>query len=101
MNHGGPAGEIHGPAAFKEAYVGFATAFSDFNTTIDLMVAEGDHVVAYGVASGTHDGPFMGLPPTGSKLRWTGIAIYRLDARAASPSVGRRSTGSACSASSA
>ena len=79
VNHGGPAGEIHGPEAFKQAYVGFATAFSDFNTTIDLMVAEGDHVVAYGVASGTHDGPFMGLPPTGNTLRWTGVAIYRLD----------------------
>ncbi len=79
VNHGGPAGEIHGPDAFREAYVGFATAFSDFNTTIDLMVAEGDHIVAYGVASGTHDGPFMWLPPTGNKLRWTGIAIYRLD----------------------
>lgn len=79
VNHGGPAGEIHGPEAFKQAYVGFATAFSDFNTTIDLLVAEGDHVVAYGVASGTHDGPFMGLPPTGNKLRWTGVAIYRLD----------------------
>jgi predicted ester cyclase len=78
-NHGGPAGDMHGPEAFKQAYVGFATAFSDFNTTIDLIVAEGDLVVAYGVASGTHDGPFMGLPPTGRVLRWTGIAIYRFD----------------------
>ena len=79
VNHGGPAGEIHGPEAFKQAYAGFATAFSDFSTTIDLIVAEGDLVVTYGVASGTHDGPFMGLPPTGNKLQWTGVAIYRLD----------------------
>ncbi len=79
VNHGGPAGELHGPEAFKQAYVGFATAFSDFRTTIDLIVAEDDLVVVYGVASGTHDGPFMGLPPTGRVLRWTGIAIYRLD----------------------
>jgi len=79
VNHGGPAGEMHGPQAFKEAFVGFSTAFSDFRTTIDLMVAEDDLVVVYGVASGTHDGPFMGLPPTGNILRWTGIAIYRLD----------------------
>jgi len=70
VNHGGPAGEIHGPEAFREAFVGFATAFSDFRTSIDLMVAEGDLVVVYGMASGTHDGPFMGLPPTGNVLRW-------------------------------
>jgi len=71
---------MHGPEEFKQAFVGFAAAFSDFRTTIDLIVAEDDLVVVYGVASGTHDGPFMGLPPTGNVLRWTGIAIYRLDA---------------------
>ncbi len=36
--------------------------------------------MVYGVASGTHDGPFMGLPPTGNVLRWTGMAIYGFDA---------------------
>lgn len=79
VNHGGPAGDMRGPEAFKQAYIGFATAFPDFNTTIELMVAEGDLVAVYGVASGTHDGPFMGLPPTGRSLRWTGMAIYRFD----------------------
>jgi steroid delta-isomerase-like uncharacterized protein len=80
VNHGGPAGDIHGPEAFKQAYIGFATAFSDFRTSIDLILAEGDLVAVWGVATGTHDGPFMGLPPSGRALRWTGMAIYRLDA---------------------
>lgn len=80
VNYGGPAGELHGSEAFKQAYVGFATAFSDFNTTIDLIIAEADLVAVYGVASGTHDGSFMGLPPTGNTLRWTGMAIYGFDA---------------------
>ena len=79
VNHGGPAGDMHGAEAFKQAYIGFATAFSDFHTTIDLIVAEADLVAVYGVASGTHDGPFMGLPPTGRSRRWTGMAIYRFD----------------------
>ena len=79
VNHGGPAGDIHGPEAFKQAYIGFATAFSDFRTSIDLILAEGDLVAVWGVASGTHDGPFMGLPPSNRALRWTGMAIYRLD----------------------
>lgn len=30
--------------------MGFATAFSDFRTTIDLIIAEGDLVAVYGVA---------------------------------------------------
>ena len=48
VNHGGPAGDLHGPEEFKQAYMGFATAFSDFNTTIDLIVAEGDLVAVWG-----------------------------------------------------
>ena len=79
VNYGGPAGELHGPEAFKQAYVGFAAAMSDFRTSIDMMIAEGDLVAVYGVATGTHDGIFMGLPPTGNTLRWTGMAIYRFD----------------------
>ena len=79
LSHGGSGGDIHGPEAFKQAYMGFATGFPDFNTTIDLILAEGDLVAIWGVASGTHDGPFMGVPPTGKALQWTGMAIYRFD----------------------
>lgn len=72
-------GEIRGPAGFKAAYEMYASAFPDFSTTIDIMVAESNRVVVYGVATGTHQGAFLGLEPTGKKLRWTGTAIYRFN----------------------
>src|SRR5919206_1468395 len=78
-SHGGPAGEIHGREAFKQAFAGMLSAFSDFKASVDLTVAEGDYVAVYGYATATHDGPFLGMPPTGRSLRWTSMIIYRLD----------------------
>lgn len=72
-------GELRGPEAFKQAYIMYTSAFPDFRTTIDLIIAEGNLVMVYGVATGTHLGNFMGLPATGKKLRWTGVAIYRFN----------------------
>ncbi len=57
----------------------YQEAFPDFQTTIDLMIAEGNLVTVYGPASGTNTGAFLGRPPTGKRAEWTGIAIYRFN----------------------
>ncbi len=72
-------GELRGIDAFKQAYVMFSDAFEGFNTTIDVIVAEGNEVAVYGKASGKHVGAFMGVEPTGKDLEWEGIAIYRFN----------------------
>jgi predicted ester cyclase len=72
-------GELRGPEAFKQANIMYSKGFPDFYTTVDLIIAENNMVVVYGVASGTHLGELMGLPPTGKKITWTGIAIYRFN----------------------
>ena len=35
--------------------------------------------MVYGEASGTNSGSFMNRPPTGKKIVWTGVAIYRFN----------------------
>jgi steroid delta-isomerase-like uncharacterized protein len=46
---------------------------------IEDQVAEGDKVVTRWTATGTHKGELMGIPPSGKKVRVTGIAIDRLE----------------------
>ena len=60
---------------------GLATydAFSDLERPVDALVAEGDKVVARWRSTGTHDGPFQGIPPTGKRITTTGITIFRLE----------------------
>jgi len=43
-------------------------AFPDFKATIEQLIAEGDKVVLYMTWTGTQEGEFMGVPPTGKRL---------------------------------
>lgn len=72
-------GELRGPEAFKQANIMYTAAFPDFNIDITMVIAEKNLVMAYGLASGTHQGPLFGLPPTGKKVSWTGITVYRFN----------------------
>jgi predicted ester cyclase/fermentation-respiration switch protein FrsA (DUF1100 family) len=72
-------GELRGPEAFKQANIMYNNAFPDFYSTIDMIIAEKNLVMVYGVASGTFKGEFMGIQPTGKKISWTGVAIYRFN----------------------
>jgi predicted ester cyclase len=42
------------------------------------VVAEGDRVVLRWTARGTHRGAFLGVPPSGAAVRFTGIDIVRI-----------------------
>ncbi len=54
------------------------TAFPDLRATIDDLIAEGDKVVGRMTCEGTHQGMFMGLPPTGKRVKWSFIEINRI-----------------------
>jgi predicted ester cyclase/dienelactone hydrolase len=71
--------ELRGPEAFKQANIMYTAAFPDFQTSIEMMVAEGSTVVVYGPASGTNTGSLFGQPPTGKHAEWTGIVVYRFN----------------------
>jgi len=51
-------------------------AFHGLKVTVDDILAEGDKVTARFTARGTHNGEFMGVPPTGKEITMTGIEIF-------------------------
>jgi steroid delta-isomerase-like uncharacterized protein len=59
---------------------GLATfdAFPDLKRPVEDLVAEGDKVVARWTSVGTHEGAFMGAPPTGKTVTTSGITVFRL-----------------------
>lgn len=76
VNNIAPPGHPLGPEGVKRNGIMFRTAFPDFRITIEDMIAKGDKVVVRYLCSGTHQGTFLGVPPTGKKAKWAGIDIY-------------------------
>ena len=53
--------------------------FSDYHAEIQDIVAEGSMLVARVQWTGTQDGPFLGKPPTGNKLRFSTADFFRIE----------------------
>ena len=54
--------------------------FPAYELEADKMIAEGDLVSVIGRFSGTHTGPFMGIPPTGKSFSDVAIHItYKIE----------------------
>lgn len=71
--------EVTSPAEFKEAVQLIHSAFPDFESPIEDIVAEGNRVVTRTLESGTHRGPFAGIEPTGTAVEIQGINVYRIE----------------------
>lgn len=66
-----------GRDGIRELFTMFREAFSDLQFAVEDMVAEGDRVAARITVRGTHDGPFMGIPPTGNSIAVEAIDFMR------------------------
>jgi steroid delta-isomerase-like uncharacterized protein len=68
---------ISGIEGYKQHFVTLTTGFPDLRITIEDMQEEA-RVVARFVVEATHTGDFAGIPPTGKRVRVTGIEINRI-----------------------
>jgi steroid delta-isomerase-like uncharacterized protein len=73
----GPDVEIRGP----EGFIGFAerirNTFPDAEVAVEDVFAVDDKVATRWVATGIHTGDGLGIPPSGKRVRITGITIAR------------------------
>jgi steroid delta-isomerase-like uncharacterized protein len=69
---------VQGLEGYKQFLSMLITAFPDLQFTIEDMIAEGDFVVVRYTTRSTHQGNFMGIPPTGKQVSGTGIFIDRI-----------------------
>jgi steroid delta-isomerase-like uncharacterized protein len=77
VDHAAPPGTPGGLEGAKQTITMYLTAFPDLHFTVEDMIAEGDKVVARLTVHGTHQGAFMGIPPTGKHTTVTAIEIIR------------------------
>ncbi|MGV1009643.1 MAG: ester cyclase [Dermatophilaceae bacterium] len=67
-------GQGPGRAGLGEVLAGMFAAFPDLRWTTHDMIAEQDRVMSFSTWTGTHRGPFLGVPATGRSVTveaWT------------------------------
>jgi predicted ester cyclase len=69
---------VSGPDGIKQAVITFRTAFPDLTYTVEDEMAERDLVLTRFAARGTNTGPFLGHPPTGRVVSYTGFDMNRI-----------------------
>lgn len=62
----------------KQHVAGTEAAFPRYALLAEDMIAEGDKVVVRFTMQATHQGDFMGIPPTSRQVNVPGIIIYRI-----------------------
>ena len=67
--------DVVGIEANKELVASFRTSFPDLNVTFDELIIKGDYSVIRWTVTGTNTGPYGDLPPTGKKVKYSGVAI--------------------------
>lgn len=73
-----PSGPVHGHDGIRERVVAHRLAFPDWTEQIEDVVFEGERIAIRFTSTGTHLGPFQGMPPTGNRVRITELAMFRL-----------------------
>ena len=73
-----PVGETPARELFKMLMLPLTQVFPDYQYHIEDIFGEGDKVAVRYTFTGTHQGEFRGIPPTGKVLTTEGIAIYQV-----------------------
>lgn len=76
--HGYPPG-VEDKAGVSEFYRSFRNAFSDFELTIEDVLADGDKVAGRYTIRGTHSGELMGVPGSGNRVEVDGQSFFRFE----------------------
>jgi steroid delta-isomerase-like uncharacterized protein len=78
VHHWGIAGTTNGFDEFAERWALFNTTFPDLTFDVDVVTATDDMAATVWTATGTQEGEWMGIAPTGKTVSWTGINVFRI-----------------------
>jgi len=79
LDHDPGEGQGLGPEGFIHYFGELRKSFPDLNIVGEKLVADDDNVAIAYMLTGTHQGEFMGIAPTGRKVSARGVQIARFE----------------------
>jgi steroid delta-isomerase-like uncharacterized protein len=77
VDHDPAPGQIPGPEGYRVFFSGLRDAFPDLSVALETMVADEESIAMAYTLTGTQNGSFMGMAPTGRKIKIRGVQISK------------------------
>jgi len=77
VDHDPARGQVPGPEGYRAFFSGLRTAFPDLSVALETLVADEDSIAIAYTITGTQQGSFMGIAPTGKKIKIRGMQISK------------------------
>jgi steroid delta-isomerase-like uncharacterized protein len=68
---------LPGPEGQAKIAADFRAAFPDLRFNVDMVFGEGDMVAGRWTATGTHTGQWASIKPSGKRIRFSGVNLFR------------------------
>lgn len=72
-----PKEPLPGPQGQTQVAAAFRAAFPDLSFSVDLVFGDGEYVAARWTATGTNTGPWGGQSPSGRRVKFCGVNLFR------------------------
>src|ERR687897_3112174 len=69
--------EATGAQLLKEVFARLLRAYPDLHITVEDVIEQGDKIVSRNTVTGTHQGEYLGVTPTGRSVTYNEIFIVR------------------------
>lgn len=79
VDHNPAPGQGPGREGYKQFFTELGTAFPDIKVEPVHVVADDEYVSMAYTITGTHDGPFNGIEPTGKRIEISAVQIGRFE----------------------
>lgn len=79
VDHNPIPGQVPGLEGFKQWMASARASFPDLQGSVEDVIAEGDWVAARMTWHGTHEGDFLGVPPTNKRVDMTAFHHVRFE----------------------
>ena len=77
VDHDPAPGQVPGPDGYRALFTEMRRAFPDMKVELAELVADEEAIAFAYTFTGTQDGPLMGIPRTGKKVKIRGLQISK------------------------